>query len=517
VPDLTRTIPGVALAAAARWPDKPAVLDGDVSLSFADLGDQARRAARAFIAAGLQPGERFAIWAPNIHEWIWTAIGGQMAGGVLVPINTRYKGTEAGDILRRSRCRLLFTVSGFLDTDYPAMLAGEALPDLAQTVLLRGNSDGCNPVEAFLAAGATTPDDVLEARLADLSAEDLSDVMYTSGTTGAPKGVMSTHGQVVAIFETWSAAVGLNERDRYLIVNPFFHTFGYKSGWLTCLLTGAIALPEAVFDPGRILERIETDGITMLPGAPTVFQSLLSHEALGDTDLGSLRCAVTGAASVPVQLVRDMKNVLGFTNVYTGYGLTECGVVSICRDGDDFETIANTAGRPIEGIDVKVVDDEDEPVAAGDTGYIKVRGYNVMQGYLDDPDATAATISADGWLDTGDIGWQDEDGYIKITDRAKDMYICGGFNCYPAEIENLLLAHPDIADIAVIGTTDERMGEVGHAFIVRANTSGASADDVVAWAREHMANYKVPRRVSFIDELPRNASGKVQKFLLAGA
>ena len=511
--DLSRTIPDVAIAAAERWPAKTAVIDGETTLTFAALTDRSRHAAGAFMAAGLKPGERFAIWAPNIHEWIWIAIGGQMAGGVLVPLNTRYKGIESGDILRRSKCKFLFTVSGFLDTDYPAMLVNESLPDLVQSVLLRGESDGCQPLDEFLATSDGTSDAQLDERLQNLAPTDLSDIMYTSGTTGAPKGVMSTHGQVVAIFDTWSEAVGLTEIDRYLIVNPFFHTFGYKSGWLTCLLTGATALPEAVFDPGKILGRIESDAITMLPGAPTVFQSLLSHDGVGDTDLASLRCAVTGAATVPVQLVRDMKNVLGFDSVYTGYGLTECGVVSICRDGDDFETIANTAGRPIAGIDVKVVDDKDELVDADSTGFIKVRGFNVMQGYLDDSQATAETISEDGWLDTGDIGWQNADGYLKITDRAKDMYICGGFNCYPAEIENLLLGHPAVADVAVIGTADERMGEVGHAFVVL--EGDVDSDDLIAWSRDNMANYKVPRNISFIDELPRNASGKVMKFMLA--
>jgi acyl-CoA synthetase (AMP-forming)/AMP-acid ligase II len=511
--DLNRTIPDVTVAAAERWPDKVAVIDGDTTLTFTGLVEQSRRAARAFISNGLQPGDRFAIWAPNIHEWIWTAIGGQMAGGVLVPINTRYKGAEAGDILRRSKCKMLFTVTGFLDTDYPAMLADEQLPRLWHTVLMRGENDACQSLEQFLTRAVDISEETLDGRLANVSGTGLSDIMYTSGTTGAPKGVMSTHGQVVAIFDTWSEAVGLTEKDRYLIVNPFFHTFGYKSGWLTCLLTGATALPEAVFDSGKILRRIESDSITMLPGAPTVFQSLLSHADLGRTDLSSLRCAVTGAASVPVQLVRDMKNVLGFDSVYTGYGLTECGVVSICRDGDDFETIANTAGRPINGIDVKVVDDDNNPVNAGNTGYIKVRGFNVMRGYLDDPEATAETISDDGWLDTGDIGWQNEAGYLKITDRAKDMYISGGFNCYPAEIENLLLNHPAVSDVAVIGKADERMGEVGHAFVVR--NAGVDADALTTWSRENMANYKVPREFSFIDELPRNASGKVMKFQLS--
>jgi acyl-CoA synthetase (AMP-forming)/AMP-acid ligase II len=515
--DLSRTIPDVAITAAERWPEKAAVIDGNTTLTFAGLAEQSRRAACAFIAAGLQPGERFAIWAPNIHEWIWMAIGGQMAGGILVPINTRYKGVEAGDILRRSKCRLLFTVTGFLDTNYPAMLADELLPALKQTILLRGEDDACQSLEKFLAPAVDISNATLGVRLQDLRGTSISDVMYTSGTTGAPKGVMSTHGQVVAIFDTWSEAVGLNENDRYLIVNPFFHTFGYKSGWLACLLTGATALPEAIFDSGRILRRIESDSVTMLPGAPTVFQSLLAHGELANTDLSSLRCAVTGAASVPVQLVRDMKNVLGFDSVYTGYGLTECGVVSICRNGDDFETIANTAGRPINGIEVKVVDDEGQPVEPGSAGFIKVRGFNVMQGYLDDPQATADTISADGWLDTGDIGWQNEDGYLKITDRAKDMYISGGFNCYPAEIENLLLNHPAIADVAVIGKANERMGEVGHAFVVRSLGADIDAEALTAWSRDSMANYKVPREFSFIEELPRNASGKVMKFLLGDA
>lgn len=515
--DLGRTIPAVALAAAERWPEKVAVIDGDVSLSFGALAARARQAAAAFMASGLQAGDRFAVWAPNVHEWIWTAIGGQMAGGVLVPLNTRYRGVEAGDILRRSACRLLFTVSGFLDTDYPAMLAAEDLPELEETVLLRGKSSGCTTIAAFLERARSISAAELDRRFGQLRPDDLCDLMYTSGTTGAPKGVMSAHGQVVAIFEAWSAAVGLNAKDRYLIVNPFFHTFGYKSGWLTCLLTGATALPEAIFDAGRILQRIEADRVTMLPGAPTVFQSLLNHDSLESTQLDSLRCAVTGAASVPVQLVRDMKQVLGFDCVYTGYGLTECGVVSICRDGDDFETIANTAGRPIEGVEVKVVDDDGKPVKAGDAGYIMVRGYNVMQGYLDDPQATAAAISGDGWLDTGDIGWQNEAGYLKITDRAKDMYICGGFNCYPAEIENLLLNHPAVADVAVIGTADERLGEVGHAFIVPVADQAPTETELIAWARENMANFKVPRRFSLVAELPRNASGKVQKFLLADA
>jgi len=512
--DLHRTIPEVVINAANKWGDHTAIDDHGAIISYRDLSQRSRDAALAFIKHGLQKGDRFAIWAPNIHEWIWVAIGGLMAGGILVPLNTRYKGIEAGDILNRSKAKMLFTVSGFLDTDYPALLGEHRPRSLQSIVLLRGDNGKDQSLESFLRAAEPSNANLVDQRLAMLKGSDTSDIMYTSGTTGAPKGVMSSHGQVVAIFETWSQAVGLNNKDKYLIVNPFFHTFGYKSGWLASFLTGATALPEPVFDSKQILHTIESKKVSMLPGAPTLFQSLLADASHTCTDMSSLRCAVTGAASVPEQLVRDMKDVLGFNEVYTGYGLTECGVVSICRDGDDFETIANTAGRAIDGIQVKVVDQAGQSIAAGEIGNIKVKGFNVMQGYLDDPAATAETIDQEGWLDTGDIGWQNQDGYIKITDRAKDLFICGGFNCYPAEIENLLLLNPAIADVAVRGVDDERMGEVAWAYVVLASDQRPSEKELIDWSREHMANYKAPRKFIVVDALPRNASGKVQKFLL---
>ncbi len=513
--DLGRTLPEVLASAARRWPERVAVQEQDLAIPFSELENRAKNAARALIAAGLQPGERFAIWAPNIHEWIWVALGGHMAGGVLVPLNTRYKGIEAGDILRRANCRLLFTVSGFLGCDYPTLIKDESLPELQQIILMRGEPGPHKRLADFLESGREVEPVQLERRLEILTGDCLSDIMYTSGTTGQPKGVMSNHGQVVEIFDGWSRAVGLNANDRYLIVNPFFHTFGYKAGWLACLLRGATALPHAVFEAGSVLELIASQGISMLPGPPTLFQSLLQHEQLRETDLSSLRCAVTGAASVPEQLVRDMKNVLGFDDVFTGYGLTECGVVSICRQGDDFDTIANTAGRALPGVDVRVVDDQRQAVPAGQPGRILVRGHHVMQGYFNDPESTARAIDAEGWLDTGDIGWRDARGYIKVTDRASDMYICGGFNCYPAEIENILLQHPSIRDVAITHLTDERLGDVGHAFVFLAPDAPPEVNDLIDWARANMANYKVPRQISIVSELPRNASGKVQKFKLA--
>ena len=471
------------------------------------------------IANGLQADDRFAIWAPNIHQWISTAIGGMMAGGILVPLNTRYKGIEAGDILRRSEARLLFTTNGFLGTDYPALLAQQALPDLQQVVLLRGEPSADSMIaqstlDEFLITTEPSHIERLQKRTAQISGDSISDILYTSGTTGAPKGVLSSHGQTIAAFDAWSSTVGLRHADRYLVVNPFFHSFGYKAGWVSCLIKGATCLPMAVFDADQTLALIEREKITVLPAAPTIFHSLLGSKKLSESDLSSLRCSVTGAASVPEQLVHDMQNILGIDHVFTAYGLTECPVVSITQTGDAIALIANTAGIALADTEIKVCDDQDQPVAAKQIGQIKVRGYNVMQAYFNNQQATDETIDTNGWLATGDIGWQDENGYIKVTDRAKDMYICGGFNCYPAEIENLLLNHPQVRDVAVSSMPDERLGEVGQAYIVFTDTPPAH-DEMRAWAREQMANFKVPRSFIAVKELPRNPSGKVQKFKLA--
>jgi len=455
---------------------------------------------------GLGHGDKFGLWAPNCAEWIITALAGQTLGAIMVTLNTRYKGAEAADILRRSHCKLLFTVKGFLGHDYPAMLEGLDLPDLQETVVIREEA-GRGAFEAFLSRDAKP----IEG--ATVSDSDISDIIFTSGTTGAPKGAMTTHAQNVQVFESFTNAIGMTEYDRYLVVNPFFHSFGYKAGWLSCIIKGAAIFPLAVYKPKDVLERIERDKITVMPGAPTIFQTLLAHPDLGKHNISSLRVATTGATTIPVDLIRAMHEDLGIDDVFSAYGLTEStGVVSLCQKGDDFETIATTCGRPLPGTELRLVTDDGLDAPDGEAGEIWVRGFNVMQGYLDMPEATAETITPDGWLKTGDIGTQNAKGYIKITDRKKDMVIVGGFNVYPAEIEKALLQHPDISDAAVTGAPDERLGEVTQAHIVL--SAALSEDDLLAWCREAMANYKVPRSVKFHDSLPRNASGKVMKYLL---
>ncbi len=512
---LPATVPALAAQAARERGPQPALRDGGTTLSFAELDGLRRRVARALIASGIQRGERVAVWAPNLWEWVAAALGVHSLGAVLVPLNTRFRGREAADVLGRSGARLLFSVAEFLDTDYLGLLAGEQLPQLRECVLLRGERSGGVLWEDFLARAEQLPASQEEQREKELRPEDVLDLMFSSGTTGRPKGVMTSHSQNLRVFDSWSRQVGLRAGDRYLVVNPFFHSFGYKAGWLSALIRGATVLPMQVFDAQGVLEIIAREKITVLPGPPAIYQSLLSCPERSDYDLSSVRLAVTGAASVPVDLVRRMKEELGFQSVLTAYGLSEsCGVVSICSPQDSLETIAGTSGRAMEGVELRCVDAAGQDVPQGEAGEILVRGYNVMQGYFEDPEATAQALDECGWLHTGDIGVLDGEGYLRVTDRIKDMFICGGFNCYPAEIENILCSLEGVAAAAVIGIPDERLGEVGKAYVVRAPGSTLGPEEVIAWCRKNMANYKVPRQVEFLQTLPLNAAGKVQKYVL---
>ena len=517
------TTPRLLHSSAERFSAREAIVDvsDGRTLSFSGLAAAAHDAARAFLAMGIERGDRIAIWAPNVWEWVVAALGLQSAGAVLVPLNTRFKGREAAYILGKSRAKALVTITGFLDTDYVALLRDGVdvdidLPDLETIVVLRGAApEGTRTWADFVAAGSAVESELADARAQAVEPGDLSDILFTSGTTGNPKGAMLTHAQTLRAYRDWSEVVGLQEHDRYLIVNPFFHAFGYKAGWLASLMMGATVLPQAVLDPAQVFERIPRDNVTVLPGPPTLYQTILNHPGRGGHDLSSLRLAVTGAAAIPVELVVRMREELTFETIITGYGLTEaCGIATMCRYDDDPETIANTSGRAIPGVDVRVVDDDGQEVTRGEPGEVVIRGYNVMRGYLDEPDETAATIDPEGWLHTGDVGVMDERGYLRITDRTKDMFIVGGFNAYPAEIENLFLRNDKVAQVAVIGVPDERMGEVGMAFVVLRPGADATAEELVGWSRGEMANYKAPRYVELVDELPLNAMGKVLKYEL---
>ena len=513
-----QTIPQLIDDAAERYATIDALVEGDVCLSYRELREHIDEAARALMARGVAKGDRVAIWAPNIWEWPIAALATHRAGAIVVPINTRFKGREAGYVLQKSKAKLLFTVTDFLDTNYVALLrdADLDLPQLEEIVILRGAvPEGTTAFADFLSAAASVSATELRTRSDSVTGDDLCHIMFTSGTTGLPKGAMLIHRAICKGYDTWCEVVGMIPGDRYLIVNPYFHSFGFNSGVLACLMRGATNLPHAVFDVPAVMRRVPVDRITFLPGPPAIYQTILNHPDLDKFDMSTLRLSVTGAAAIPVEMIYQMRERLGFETIVTGYGLTETsGIVTMCRHDDDPETIARTSGRAIPDIEVRVVDDDNNEVPRNEPGEIVVRGYVVMKGYLDDPQQTAETIDPDGWLHTGDIGVMDERGYVQITDRKKDMYIVGGFNAYPAEIENLMLAHPQIGGVAIVGVPDARMGEVGMAFIIPRPNAHPDPTEVIEWCREQMANYKVPRYVEVVDAFPLNPSGKVLKYEL---
>ena len=512
------TIPAALRALAAEHPDVEVVADGATRLRLAALADQASAVARALIAQGVERGDRVAVWAPNCWQWAVVAFGIWDAGAVAVPLSTRYKGIEAGTVLASTGARTLLVAEGFLGTSYLGLLDAEyggpdgarpfaGLPDLAHVVTLDAAParPGARPWDAFLAGASRIPAAQAERRARGVAPGDLAEILSTSGTTGAPKGVMIDHAQLLRGYWDWAEVVTLSPGDRYPIVAPFSHGFGINAGLLASVLRTATMVPIAAFDPDAALALIERERLSVLAGPPTLFARLLERPDLAAHDTSSLRVAIVGAASVPTELVHRMRR--HFARVINAYGLIEGTVVSMTRETDPPDVIATTAGSPMPGVEVRI-DRDPEP---GERGEVLIRGYGVMRGYWRAPELTAAAIDTAGWLHTGDIGVLDAAGNLAIVDRKKDLFIVGGFNAYPAEIENLLLRHPDVGQAAVIGVPDGALGEVGWAYVVPAPGTQLDGAELVAWARGAMSNYKVPRRVIVLDALPVNANGKVDK------
>jgi acyl-CoA synthetase (AMP-forming)/AMP-acid ligase II len=531
------TIPASVARAAREFGDAPALAEpGGPRFSYRELHQRVTTVARALIAEGVAPGDRVAIWSPNTHHWVLGALGALHAGATLVPVSTRFTGHEALDVISRSGARALIVAGPFLGTDrLTALRAADdaqrmtAGPGLNRLRLIVQIPIEAGPASAagtlgwgeLLERAATVPASVATERADAVSPGDVSDILFTSGTTGRSKGAMTAHRQSLAVARAWAECGCLSGADRYLVVNPFFHSFGFKAGILACLVSGAALVPQLVYDAGRAMALVEAERITVFPGPPTIYQTILDHPDRGAHDLSSLRLAVTGAATVPVALVERMRRELSFQSVLTAYGLTEAVVATMCRPGDDPQTVAHTSGRATAGFEIRITAPDgraavsDGPAAApGETGEILLRGPNLMLGYYGDEEATRAAIDADGWLHTGDVGRLDPDGYLTITDRLKDMYICGGFNVYPAEVEQVLARLDDVAESAVIGVADARLGEVGRAYVVTRPGHALGAGEVLAFCRERLGNYKVPRQVVFRDGLPRNPAGKVLKRLL---
>ena len=533
-PTAARTVPQLVRASAEAYAGLPAIIDGEVVLTFAELADDVLLATRGFSALGIRAGDRVGLWAANSRRWVTAALGILSAGGIVVPLNTRYRGTEVRELLGRTEARALVVEQGFLGYDHLDALFGQAtaaeLPDYdlahlehvvnigsqaaalersAPAVLswdeLAGAAQGVPSAAALAAAGAAAPD-------------DLSEIIFTSGTTGPSKGVQLAHGAPIELYVRYGQIWGLRPGDRYLIILPFFHTGGNKAGMITCLLHGVAMVPMPVFDPVEAMRLIEDRRITVMNGSPTIYTSILDHPERDRYDLSSLRLAATGAAIVPERLVERARTELPFQNFITAYGLTECaGTATMCRPDDSDEVVSTSNGSALPGVELKIIGQDGAGAPAGQPGEVLVRGANVTRGYWRDPEATKAAIDTGGWLHTGDIGSLDPGGNLKIIDRLKDLFIVGGFNVSPAEVEQVMARHPDISEVAVVGIPDPRLGEVARAFVKPKPGVTPAADEIIAWCRERLANFKAPRSVVFVAELPRNASGKVLKRELRGA
>jgi acyl-CoA synthetase (AMP-forming)/AMP-acid ligase II len=514
------TIPGVLERSSADRATSTALVSDDERVSYAELVERVRVAGRVLLDLGVERGGRVGLWAPNSVDWVVASLATACAGAQLVPLNTRWRTHEVLDLVARARCDVWLVQDEFLGVPMAGSAAEAA----------RGVWDGCIvafgrgapaalPVwDDLLARADLPPGAALDERLAAIRPEDVSHVQFTSGTTGRPKGASLRHGAMVSTTAAWVAIVGVTPRDRYPVVSPMAHIGGHKTGSLAALTAGATSYPVPRFDAPALLELVAAEGASILQGPPTMFSSLLDVVDAGAPAPRTLRVAVTGSAVIPPPLLRRMVTTLGLDHVHAGYGLTETtGVCTITRADDPLDLVAESSGRPVDGVELRIVDEPGAVVPAGERGEILVRGPGTMAGYLDDEEATRATISPDGWLSTGDVGWVDNAGNVRIVDRIKDMVIVGGFNVSPAEIERALEGHDLVAQVAVVGIPHERMGEVPCAFIVP--TAGAPVDEaaVLAWAEERLAGYKVPRRIVVVDELPLNAVGKVDKKKLAAS
>lgn len=512
--DEARTIPDWLRRNAARLGDRPALVDSETSLSFSELSDAMTVAGKAMLAAGIEHGDRVALWAPNSVRWVEAALGAWSIGATIVPVNTRFKGEEASWVLRRTNAKLLITARTFLGLNFVEMLRF-ADPELAEmpTVLLDGNPGSGQDWLEFLNGASSVTEDAFRTATLAVDADTVSDILFTSGTTGTPKGAVNTHCRNITAFISYGERLGITEEDRALLVLPLALNFGLKGIFLPFMMFGACCVIAAVHDADGIAKLVEREQITALPGPPALFSDLLDGHDAAAANLSSLRFAVTGSTTISPDFIRWIRASGLFDTIFTAYGMTEiAGSVSLSLPDDTPERIAETSGKVLNGYEVKIVDGDGNQLGAEQQGEIVVRSASVMQCYLDDQKATAAALDADGWFHTGDVGILSTDGYLAITDRIKDMYIVNGFNVYAAEVERMLCNHPAIGQCAVVGVPDERTGAVGFAFVLPTDASEPpSPEAVIVWAKDRMANYKVPRHVELVGEFPLSASMKVMK------
>lgn len=506
---------GACLAATARsWPDVDALVSRDegIRLTFRDLEARADRLAAGLLALGLAKGDRVAIWAPNCAAWTLLQCATARAGLIFVTFNTAYRRRELAHVLALSGAKAIVTARGFKDIDYAAELDAISAESLLYRIML----DEAPPAGwiAFGAVDAEPP-----AVWPETAADDPVNIQFTSGTTGQPKGVTLTHRNILNNGAAVGRRAGIGAGDRICIPVPLFHCFGMVMGNLACIAHGATMIyPGPSFDPGKTLAAIAAERATHCYGVPTMFIAMLNAPGFAAHDLESLRGGIMAGATCPVEVMKQVIDRMHMSEVTIAYGMTETSPVSTqTLASDPFEKRVETVGRVMPHIEIKIVDEQGGVVARGAKGELCTRGYSVMAGYWGDPEATRRAIDSEGFMHSGDLAFMDEDGFVHITGRAKDMIIRGGENISPREIEEFLYGHPDIVDVAVIGTPHAIFGEEVCAWIVRKPGSTLDAAGVAAFCKDQLAHYKIPSLIRLVAELPMTPSGKVQKYLMRAA
>jgi fatty-acyl-CoA synthase len=508
VPLLGETIGENLDSTIARFGDREALVSvyQNVRFTYAELGETVERLARSLRALGLEPGDRLGIWSPNCAEWVLVQYATAKAGIVLVNVNPAYRTTELSYALRQSGCRALIAAREFKSSDYAAMVDAvrDDLPDLEHVVYL--DSDEWRA----LLAGA-------DAELPNPQFDEPINIQYTSGTTGFPKGAVLSHHNILNNGYFVGEGCGYTERDRVCIPVPFYHCFGMVLGNLACTTHGAcMVVPAPAFDPAATLAAVASERCTSLYGVPTMFIAELEHERFGEFDLSSLRTGIMAGSPCPIETMRRVVTEMHMDEVTICYGMTETSPVSTQTGAEDpLEKRVSTVGRVHPHAEIKIVaPDSGAVVPRGERGELCTRGYCVMLSYWEDPTRTAEVIDAARWMHTGDLATMDEDGYVNIVGRIKDMVIRGGENLYPREIEEFLMGHPEVADVQIVGVPDPRYGEELMAWIVPRGDATPDAEAIAAFCRGRIDHHKIPRYVRCVDAFPMTVTGKVQKFKL---
>jgi fatty-acyl-CoA synthase len=513
------TIGDLLTRLARALPDREAlVYAGGPRYTFDALEREARTIARGLMALGVAPGERVVLWATNVPEWVVLQFAIAKIGAVLVTANTSLRTRDIDYVLRQSEAATLVTIRGFRDVDYISELAAiGAIPTLRRLVFIGEHAPpGFTPYAELGARAASVPDAQLDARATRTGVDDVINMQYTSGTTGFPKGVMLSSRNIVNNGEALGAVLGFTPADRLCLCVPLFHCFGCVIGVLGAFSHGACLCPVEAFDAKRVLETVHRERCTALYGVPTMFIAELECPDFANYDLTSLRTGVMAGALCPEPLMRRVMSEMHMPEVTIAYGMTESspGITMTPRDSSVAQR-SQTVGPVLPELEVKIVDPATgAELVAGERGELCCRGYNVMKGYYNNPDATRAAIDADGWLHTGDEASIDADGYFRITGRIKDLIIRGGENIAPKEIEDRLREHPAVADASVYAVPDSFFGEAVAAAVRLRPETTVDAQQLVAWCASALAKFKVPRDVRFVSEFPMTASGKIQKYKL---